>query len=595
MQPSKLLALDAIDLYPLGGNQHLIVNRHTLKRGILSNHLLPLLNLCDYFRTLEEHCELMAGNLANPEESGTALMSLLKDLQQTGILVSADQWLQRIEYNQKNTSPDPNWVLAITTCDRPALLQRLLDSALPHITTVTPPARLLLLDDSRQTSHRTENQSIWRDWLERCGLLGEYWDRTARINLCHELGQKFSDYDAQSIDWLLSPQTVDERISTPGQNRNLALLLSAGRRLLILDDDCILTAQEHRQRTPSLHVGTLLIQTVPFRDRSALTDTMQPLDINPLASHLHYLGMSFGQLCKWAMQNSEGLDWLRTLDPATRKRLEASSAAVSVTLNATSGDPGTGDMGWLYTRASHCNSEIARYLQDIEDNARNERLFWRGRHQPLLTYDENLMTTTLTGLDNRILLPCVIPFGRGEDRMLGSGLQALHESSLFFCHNWSLPHEPEPVRYWQRPSVATQVFIPPPEHLIISSIERKIDPGLQHPSARLAYIANLYRELSASSDQRLTAELNRHYLQMMTKSLQAYTSNQAILENDATHMHRDLALLIENTTQEIAEPLQFDAEWLTRFRQLADHYGRALSLWDQLREDFISINKKPLN
>jgi len=583
MQLSKLLALDVIDFYPLPREQHLLVNQRTLQRGIISNHLLPLLNLCSYFRNLEEHCELITGNLANPEESGTAVTSLLKDLQQAGIMVTADQWLQRIENNQQNTRPDPEptWILAISTCDRPRLLQRLLDSAIAYITTTTLPAKALLLDDSRQADNQTSNQRAWASWLKHCSLTGEYWDRTARVNLCNRLCRKFAHHDAQTIRWLLSPEYVDERVNTSGQNRNLALLLSSGQRLLMLDDDCILTPLKHTPHNSQFQVGRLPVQAIPFHNQSDLVYAMEKVDINPFESHLHHLGTTFKQTLK-RLRSDQNLTWLRTLDPATRKRLDASEPITRVTLNATCGDPGTASMDWLYTRPADCSTKIAEYLQKIPEHTVAERLFWRGRFQTVLTYDETLMTTTLTGLDNRALLPCVIPFGRGEDRMLGNGLRVLEPQALFFIDNWALPHEPEPVRYWQRPSSTNENLLPDPEHFLIISTEQQVALDIDDPMTRLAYLANRYLHLANLSDSSLIIELNRRYTKSKTMVLQDYAENQITVTDHATHLQRDLALLVEQTTQEIAQPLEFDRDWLTRFRQLAHHYGQALLIWPTL-------------
>jgi hypothetical protein len=410
------------------------------------------------------------------------------------------------------------------------------------------------------------------------------------LDLCNCLCKTFTDREAQTIKWLLSPESVDKHVSTSGQNRNLALLLSSGQRLLMLDDDCILTPLKYAQHDEQLYVGRLPVQVIPFANQSVSARTMQTVHINPFESHLRHLGTSFGQVLKDSGQSDQNISWLRTLDPATRKRLEAPETIVRVTLNATCGDPGTTNMDWLYTRSASCNTMIASYLQNIQEDKNIERLFWRGRHQTLLTHDETLMTTTLTGLDNRNLLPCVIPFGRGEDRMLGNGLRLLEPQALFFIDNWALPHQPEPIRYWQRPSAIHEDLLPDPEHFLIISTEQHIASEIDDPATRLTHIANRYLYLANLSDSSLIIELNHRYTKSKAMVLQTYAENQTMVAGHATHMQRDLALLVEQTTQEIAQPLEFDNDWLACFRQLAHHYGQALLLWPKLctRKQYIS-------
>ncbi len=596
MQAQDLLALDTLSLQQLPGQQHLVINHYTNQRTILRADLLPFLRLCESFRTLQEHQQAITASLNDPRLSSAAVTDWLNHLRHTGMLLNAQQWLERTQNSRRVAEQDSDldWVLAIITCDRPMLLQRLLNSTITHIKTLNRhPVKVLLLDDSRQKDHQVVNRSHWANWLNQCELQGEYWDREARSDLCKRLQQSGMAKEAQTIDWLLSPNAHATETSTPGQTRNLALLLSAGRRLLLLDDDCVLDPRAHAQRCQSPHIGSLPVQLMGFGDQAALNQAMKPIDVNPFDSHLRHLGKHPQDVLGQLEQNWQDPTWLRTLDPIARKRLNGNTR-VSVTVNGTCGDPGTEHMDWLYTRPSDCLTQLGQYLQQFSKRDQIERCFWRGYNQPVLTYDENLMTTTLTGLDNRLLLPCMLPAGRNEDLVLGNGITTLHPDALFLIDSWSLPHHPEPVRYWQRPTLGATSPMPGLGYVIARSMHNSpLNTTIHEPLTRIECLAHYYHSLATLATPQLTAELEQDYLRVKTVELAVYRINQASNQTTGSHWQRDLAVLIEQANQAIAQPRHLDTPWLKTFRETAEQYAKALLLWPRLRECTIESHMIP--
>lgn len=586
-QLAGLFAMDSIRLFKLTDGQHLALNTHSRQRIVVKDNILSLFALCRRFRTLAEHRDIVAKELSGAGLSGEQIMMVLGQLKAAGLMVRADHWLERFPLTPGDSATRTDWVLAITTCDRPAFLQRLLDSAVPYITSDIRPVSVLLLDDSRKQDSISANRHIWCTWLEQRGLPGEYWGRGERARLCQILGRCFTQDDDGTISWLISPDTFSSNSFTIGQGRNLALLLAAGRRLLLLDDDCCLEPQWHPCCENRLQVGPVPVEIFPYTDQNALSKDVQPLELNPFEAHLQLLGASV----RWNF-DLQGLSWheptwVRSLDGTTLTRLAADSVT-RITGNATLGDPGTASMSWLYTGPPQSNERLASYLQYVSEDDFLARLFWKGRHTHVLTYDEPLMTTTLTGIDNRILVPCVLPAGRVEDLMLGDGLYALHPQAMLFAFNWAMLHSPETKRYWQRPVAKPEPSTPSPAWFLSHSIGRAVDGcTVIEPRARLDYMASRYQELAIASDERLRQIIEAHYLAHQTGHLKACFESRSDGQSLGQPWQQDISKLIEATASSLGRPLDLSRNWLSEFRELSLHYAAALRLWPDLRETAI--------
>lgn len=585
--PEELYVFDALRLYPLSEDQRLAFNPRNGQRTVVKGDVQVLLSLCDRFRTLSEHADFIAGRLDYPNRSRETIMAVLEQLRAAGMMVNAAEWLERVDAPAASPLAHGDWVLAITTCDRPALLQQLLDSCIDHLTPEIRPDRVLLLDDSRRPEHVRANRNIWSTWLGRCGLSGEYWGRPERVGLCQDLQRNFSDA-ASTIDWLLSPEAFPDDAFTVGQNRNLALLLTTGHRLLLLDDDCRLQPWRHPFCQDRLRVGRVPIEVIPYTDRERILDEVRAAACNPFEEHLRLLGAGLRQAFEHVGQPWRDTAWLKDLDGASRARLSADSA-VRITMNATLGDPGTDGMSWLYTRPTESTRRVADYLQRLPEGIDHERLFWKGWPAHRLMYDEVLMTTTLTGVDNRVATTCLLPTGRVEDVMLGDGMQALHPDALLFAFHWALPHDPEPRRYWRRPSAHAEHAAPGPDWFLGYSIDH-VRKGceVRDPDARLAYLACRYRELANTPDEMLKALLESRYLQQQAAWNKAYLENrasgQALMgQTLSPAWQADIAVLAERSSERLLEPFELSADGRNRFRDLAARYADALRLWSELR------------
>ena len=140
------------------------------------------------------------------------------------------------------TSPEPTpeaqgpCQVFILTCDRPAALNRVLSGLrkfpLPEVV-----EGVLIIDDSRYAENIQENRSIIGVQSDNAKVPVVHVDPGVKEDLIQHLKTALPNY-RESIEWLLD-RSVWGTAPTYGIARNLALLLSVGKRALMLDDDII--------------------------------------------------------------------------------------------------------------------------------------------------------------------------------------------------------------------------------------------------------------------------------------------------------------------------------------------------------------------
>ncbi len=204
------------------------------------------------------------------------------------------------------------------------------------------------------------------------------------------------------------------------------------------------------------------------------------------------------------------------------------------------------------------------------------------------------MTTTLTGIDNRRLIPCVFPSGRNEDLVLGDSLHFVDPSALFFIFNWGLPHMPEPSRSWRREDLRPQN-----ERLaVMGSLDAVPSHYLPHCAAssvqaRMQILAGHYQDLAERSPAALATELAQIKLRRDAGWLKGLSDAPRTGRDFGAAWLEDIDALTRRTVQRIGQPLQPTPEWLGEFRSEAGYYARALRIWPVLR-DYVAAHRDRL-
>src|SRR5262249_28131550 len=112
---------------------------------------------CEGIRTLDEHAKVIRANLGVRDEDVPVIQSWLRDFAAQGLLVAEDAMVRRLGADH-DIEPVPVAGIVVRTCDRPALLARVLESAAAMAARYDRRDRYFVLDDSRDPASRAANR-----------------------------------------------------------------------------------------------------------------------------------------------------------------------------------------------------------------------------------------------------------------------------------------------------------------------------------------------------------------------------------------------------------------------------------------------------
>lgn len=178
---TDLFAFADCELIPINAGMTLAINRQNGNQQILSASVVEGLKTCTNFDTLEAHARHLANTRAELNGNMEMAIGALNSLQAAGMLLRATDVCAKLEQPAPRQLP-PTRVLIIT-CDRPAAVERLLDSML-RIGKLSHHDALFLVDDSRDPGNRESNREALQS--STCAAPGKCstWDRRHRQSCC---------------------------------------------------------------------------------------------------------------------------------------------------------------------------------------------------------------------------------------------------------------------------------------------------------------------------------------------------------------------------------------------------------------------------
>lgn len=485
--------------------------------------LVQILSQCGRFRTLDEHAREVARSLQMPPPQTAEVRRSLDQLVGMKLLLSETDVLARLASRRSEQAPRPIEMLFIRTCGRADTLRRLLDS-LAARTLPEGLSHCLVLDDSRDAKERAATRAVVSEFEDRLGGKLQLIDVDQRQSLVETIAAE-ADIETERLLWTLEGDP-DDPAPSYGASLNLALLLGAGSRIAIMDDDASLDAFELPgvKATPAFRCSQSARIHFPEPEWQLPGDHYPPLERHPLSCHDELLGATGGDLAALGRSDQHGL--LEDLDPQLLHELSGPTR-VRLTSSGTLGDPGTGSIQWLLAEDSAhlqplCESE-ARYRYLI-----GQRRLARCADRPQATTAYALMTTTLTGIDNRELLLPTQARGANEDLLFGALVDFLHPGSL----QLGLPHmlfhlRPEPRR-WQPEDLER------PRHIerggfLARQVERLAETShSRDPDRRADLLTAALRDLARCDD--LEWRLKRELLETRADLIERITATRQTLK-----------------------------------------------------------------
>lgn len=495
----RYAAIDAM-IAPLSSDEYAFIAKDSGERHVLSHHVLQTLDQCREFRTIEEHVARVASVVPGLTQHDR-IRKGLEGLAATGLLVADNAYLAGLE-REPDAQPRSLHAIYIRACDRPQQLRLLLDSLANYERRFRVARNVILLDDSIEEGNRDTNRDLLREFARAVGNPVSYIGPVERAKLRQRLAKALPQA-AASLEWLLDrgPRT---RRGGGGRSWNLALLLSAGRMFAMLDEDFRLPLHRHADVRPGLEPNPAVAASARFYRR--LEDALaagEEEQQDPFEVHLRVCGERLGAAIA---QDDYRLsrDSLRGINLGRLEHLRG-DARVLNTLNGTCGSSGTESALWLYHLDADSRAEFwadrESYLRNIEAQS-----LWFGN---LRAKPASQAYFTPFVFDNRQMLPCTNPDGRGEDGLASAATQFCHPGSLVVHLPLAMGHAQEADR--QRSQVTMAAHTPRFNHYLRDYASNQI--GLAKAAdagRRLELLGTLTADLAAADDATLVSSLSEY-------------------------------------------------------------------------------------
>ncbi|WP_440225642.1 hypothetical protein ACQQ2N_10370 [Dokdonella sp. MW10] len=514
-------AVDAV-VAPLSSEEFAFIAKDSGERHVLSHHVLQSMDQCREFRTLDEHVARVVSvvpGLNQPDR----IRKGLEGLARSGLLISDSQFLEGLA-RAPDAEPRALHAIYLRACDRPQQLGALLASLAEYERRFRVARHVVLLDDSLDAANRDRNRDLLREFARAVGNPVSYVGPAERTRIRERLAKAVPEAKS-TLEWLIDrgPRT---RRGGGGRSWNLALLLSAGRQFALLDEDFRFPLRRHGDAQDGIDPNATLAASARFFRRmdDALAAGEEDAS-DPFELHLEACGERFGAV---SARPEYGID-RASLHGLNLGRLEhlRGDARVLYTLNGTCGSSGTESALWLYQLDADSRAEFwadrDAYLRNIEAQS-----LWFGwmRAKPA-----SVATFTPFAFDNRELLPCTNPDGRGEDGLASVATQFCRPGSLALHLPTAIGHVQEAAR--RRSDVTMAAHTPRFNHFLRDYVSNQTGTAKAgDPARRLELLAGIVGDLAAADDATMISTLDE-YLSFVRADVVERLQHQFELLGDA--------------------------------------------------------------
>ncbi len=564
----------------------MIVNRQTRKKMVVTRDVGNALSHCHNFETLSNHTTHLCATIPLLRDQHKDVLQILKSARDASILASSDATADRLNSAPTATKIAPTRVFIIT-CDRPAAIERLLDSLLTGCD-LTRHDQLFLIDDSRHASNAQQNRQLVAQFNLTSAQPMLYVGAEAAASLLSQLVKQLPTQE-RGLHFLLDRKRWAEQ-PTYGLSRNVCLLLSVGYRALVLDDDIVCRAVQSPESKPGVTFSYQEAREAWFyAAETELKEACVWCDFDPLSRHAEALGQPLAAVL--ATING-GPIHPASLDHSNGKLLELlnGGSPVLITQCGSAGDPGTAGSRWIVNLDQE---SIERLLASNTDEQvlADSHLCWLG--YSCTTVSLRGVMSQLTGLDNSQLLPPFAPILRGEDDLFATMTSYLHPASAVLNYNWAVPHLPVDAR------AAARTLRPYTGSVGLSTLagylRGKIDiHNLASVESRLAALAGDIRALGEYPGDAFLADCE---IQLANNCAAVIRTLEVCMSKDKRTSHAGwqqfLNSFITEAQAALMAPSKFEGgalpDWARAAQDAAVEFGEALASWQAIRAHSVTI------
>jgi len=471
---------------------------------VMTIQVLQALDQCREFRTLHDHAARVEASVAGLAGKGDAIRRVLDGLVQRKLLLRDEDFLGRLRSTPRRVAP-PLRAVCIRACDRPESLAGLLASLTDYERRHQAKRRYVLIDDSTSAANSHAQRDLAGGFARSSGCEVAYVGRTESTRLAERIAKACPEARDAVGSILLRDAHAQARRFGGGRSRNLALLLSAGARLVLLDDDLRLPLRRPDFARSGLDPNPDANACVRFyADMQQALAGGSEIDADPFELHLDVCGQPLGACTRGDYDlKREALRGL-SLD---RLGLLDANAHVVTSHHGSCGSSRSESTLWLYQAIDRLGRE--EHWQDRESYYRNS-----DAHFILYAVSKarviDVAGFTPFAFDNSALLPCTNPVGRAEDSLGAALTRYCRPESVALELPVAIGHVQESLR--ARFPITRQANTPRVNDFLREFVKRQFGmPAAEEPGQRLSLLAHVMRDLARASSRARIDHL-REYL-----------------------------------------------------------------------------------
>ena len=451
--------------------------------------VLQAMDQCRNFGTVQAHVETIAAGLPALSGHRDAITKVLEFLINRGLMVSAESMLASITSRaSEETLPAP-LTCVIFTDQRPLALKRLATSLGAYESHFGRGLRYTVIDQSRSKEMVERNASALSP-LRDTGAVIDHLDREWQRRLIAHLAGN-AGLTVETLHGALAGTTGT------GGGLNLALLLSAGSRCILMDDQFALNGMQRPGAKTGLDIRPQAGEPLTLaRDAETLRTSLLPLNEDPMALPLALCGANLGTVL-----TRQGLAGeLAGLPYSVLQEFTHDCQVLTATLGSW-GDSRYPDSQWLY-----------RISPDALGSQLESRdTYYEFLRRPALARGFGQVQVSRVGrsapglIDNRNLLPPA-PVGSLDDRFgFQTWLHFIYPASAAI----SVPVLLE-YRAHLSPQVQATPLPPSPARFLGElALVRMDECAAEDPTNRFHYLSAVYQDLAAGSSEHLQEALRQ--------------------------------------------------------------------------------------
>lgn len=470
---------------------------------VMTVQVLQALALCREFRTLDEHAVRIESAVPGLVGKRDDVRRVLEGLVQRELLLGGDEFIAGLR-SAAGRAPPPMRAVFIRACDRPDRFAHLLASLTDYERRHRANRRYVLIDDSVLAAHVNEQRDLLREFARTTGCNVSYIGRSESTKLVERFAKANPQARNAAHAMLLRDAHPQAQRFGGGRSRNLALLLSAGARLVLLDDDLRLPLRRPEFAGAGLDPNPDASAHARFyASMEQALGSGREIDEDPFELHLEACGQTLGACANGRYGLSR--DALRGLNLG-RLDLLKPDARVVTTHHGSYGSSRSESTLWLYHAIDPLGrEELWRDRESYNRNIEAHYVFYGADRARAV----EVPGFTPFALDNSVLLPCTNPVGRAEDS-LGSALtRYCLPDSVALELPVAIGHVQESLR--KRHANTQGASQPRVNDFLREFVSRQF--GLfkaEDPGQRLTLLAQVMRDLSRASVKERTENLREY-------------------------------------------------------------------------------------